>query len=89
MTEYHRCFRDNAGIIHFVVKVITFTSTLTNTGKYRNTAMLLCNVMNKLLHQNCFTYTRTAEQTDFTALGIRSHQVNNFNSCFQNFCLCR
>ena len=88
LTEYHRCFGDNAGFLHLMVQVVSFTSTLTYTSEYGNTAVLLCDVVDQFLNHYGFTYTRTAEQTDLTTLCVRSKQVDDFNSCFQNFCLC-
>ncbi|MNM65037.1 hypothetical protein D3C81_764580 [compost metagenome] len=89
MTEHHRCFINNAGLCHFHVKVITFTSTFPNACEYGDTAMLLGNVINQLLNCYGFTYTGTTEETNLTALSIRSEQVDNFNSSFQNLGLCR
>src|SRR5690606_37552693 len=72
LSEYHGCFIDNSGIFHLEVKVVSFTCTLSNTSKYGNTTMLLCDVVDQFLDKNCFTYTRTTEEADFTTLDIRS-----------------
>ncbi|MNZ93529.1 hypothetical protein D3C78_1126000 [compost metagenome] len=88
LSEYHRSFAEYARVFHLVVKVITFTSTLTYAGEYRDTAVLLSDVIDKLLDCNGFTYTRASEKTDFTALCIWCKQVDNFNACFKNFRLC-
>ncbi|MMZ65202.1 hypothetical protein D1872_275910 [compost metagenome] len=89
MAEYHRRFINNAGLCHFHVKVITFTSTFTNACEHGNTAMLLSNVIDQFLNGNGFTYTGTTEEADLTTLCIRSKQVDNFNTCLQNLGLCR
>src|SRR5690606_28514814 len=77
------------GFSHLVVQVVPFTGTLANAGEYRNTAMLMRNIMDQLLHQNGFTYARAAEQTDFTAFGIRRDQVDDLDAGFEDFSLCR
>src|SRR5690606_24952640 len=38
-------------------------------------------VINKLLNQYRFTYTRTTKQTNLTSFYIRCQQVNYFNTC--------
>ena len=68
-----------------MVEVITFTSTLTNTSEYRETTVLDSDVTDKLHHVDGFTDTGTTEQTDFTTLGKRANQVDNFNTGFQQF----
>ncbi|MNC07704.1 hypothetical protein D3C75_552600 [compost metagenome] len=88
LSEDHCCLLNNAGIRHFVIKVITFTSTFTDTCEYGNTTVLLGNVINQFLDCYCFTYAGTAEEADFTTLSIRCEQVDNFNTCFQDFRLC-
>ncbi|MNJ56298.1 hypothetical protein D3C77_518360 [compost metagenome] len=55
-----------------MVQVVTLTSTLTYTSEYGNTTVLLCDIVNQFLNCNSFTYTRTTEQPDLTALSIRS-----------------
>ena len=90
LTEYHRGFVDNAGIAHLVVKVITFTSTLTYAGKYGDTAVFLSDVVDQFLDRNGFTYTRTAEETDFTAFwygaskSITLIPVSSISACVES-----
>ena len=79
-----RRFVDNARFSHFRPKVIAFTSTLTDAGKYRVAAVFGCNVMNQFHNQNGFTDARAAEKSDFTAARIRRYQVNDFNARLQN-----
>ncbi len=68
-----------------MVEVVTLTSTLTYARKHRVTGVLDRDVTDQLHHVYSFTYTRTAEQTNFTALGERTHQVDNFDAGFQQF----
>src|SRR5476649_298887 len=78
-------FVDNVGIGHFVVEVVTLTSTFTHACKHRITGVLDRDVTDQLHHVYSFTNTRTTEQTDFTALSERAHQVHNFDTGFQQF----
>ena len=48
--------------------------------------MLFGDVVNQFHHVHGFTYTRTAEQANFTTLGKRTNQVNHFDAGFQQFC---
>ena len=72
-----------------MVQVVTFTRTLANAGKYGNTAVLVRDVVDELLHKNGFADACAAEQTDFTALRVRSDQVDDFNARFEHFRLRR
>ena len=52
-----------------MVKVITFTSSFANTGKYRVAAVLAARYYVNELHQGYgLAYARTAEQANLTAL---------------------
>src|SRR5699024_11466855 len=57
---------------HFVIKVVTFTCTLSDSSKNRNTTVFLGNVVNQLLNKNCFTNTCTTKQTDLSTFNIWS-----------------
>lgn len=45
--------------------------------------MLGGNVVDKLHDDNRFSDARAAEQTDFSAFGIRADQVNDFDARFR------
>ena len=68
-----------------MVEVVTLTSTFTHARKHGVTGVLDRDVTDQLHHVYGFTYTRTTEQTDFTALRERTHQVDNFDAGFQQF----
>ena len=74
---------NNARFLHFVVEVITFTSTLTNTSKHRQTTVLGGNVVDQLHHVYGFTNTGTTEQTNLTAFGKGADQVDYLDTGFQ------
>ncbi len=46
-------------------------------------------VVDQFHDQNGFAHAGTAEQTNFTTLGIRSQQVDNFDTCHEDFGFCR
>ena len=72
LSEYHGCFVNNTGFLHFVVKVIPFSCSFTYTGKYRVSTVFSCNICNQFLNQYRLSYTGTTEQSDFTTLLVRT-----------------
>ena len=78
------CFVDNTALFHLVVKVISFTGTLSDTGENRKSAVCRCHVVDQLHDKDCFSNAGTTEQTDFSALGIRADQVNDLDSGFED-----
>ena len=69
-----------------MVEVVTFTGTLAHACKYRQTTVCFGNIVDQFHHINGFTYTGTAEQTNFTTFGKGAKQVDHFNACLQQFC---
>ena len=45
--------------------------------------MLLSDIVDKLHYKNGLTYACSSEQTDLTALGIRTEKVYDLNSCLK------
>ncbi|VDR30727.1 Uncharacterised protein [Raoultella terrigena] len=68
-----------------MVEVVTLTGTLTYARKHGVTGVLDRDVTDQLHHVYGFTNARTTEQTDFTALSERTHQVDYFDTGFQQF----
>ncbi len=68
-----------------MVEVVTLTSTFTYARKHRVTGVLIAMLRMSSINVHGFTYTRTTEQTNFTALSERTHQVDNFDTGFQQF----
>ena len=60
-----------------MVKVISLTRTLTDTGEYGVTAVRLSNIVDQLHDDNGLANTRTTESTNFTALSERADQVDH------------
>ena len=89
LTEYHGGLADNAGLRHFIVKVISLSGTLAYACKYGESVMLVRNVCDKLLNKNRLSYTGAAKQTNLTASLIRAEKVNDLDSCLKHLCGCR
>src|SRR5690606_12166017 len=83
LTVHHRYLVQNVGVLHLVIEVVTFTSTLTNTGENGQTAVRLGDVVDQLHHVHGLAYTSAAEQTNLAAFGERADQVDNLDTGFQ------
>lgn len=75
---------DNSRLGHFVVKVVALTGTLANTCENGDTAVLVCNVVDKLLDKNGLTDTCASEKTYLTALEVRADKVDYLDACFKH-----
>jgi hypothetical protein len=80
------CRDQQLGVSHFVIEVVTFTGTLTNTGKHGQTAVCFSDVVDQFHHVHGLAHTGTTEQTNLTTLGERANQVNHLDAGFQQFC---
>jgi len=69
--RFVRVQMDDTRLDHFVVEIVTLTSTFTNTGEDRVTTMSLSNIVNKFHNKHSLTDTGTTEKTNFTTSGIR------------------
>ena len=54
------------------IKVVDLLAPYTNARKHRHTGVYFRNVINQFHNQNCFTDTRTTEEANFSAFGVRS-----------------
>ena len=86
LTIYQSGLVDNAALLHLAVKIISLTGTLANACKYRQAAVSRSNVVDQLHNKNRLSYAGTAEQTDLTALCVRTDQVYYLDTCLQDFC---
>ena len=71
---------DDTRLDHFVVKIIAFTGSLTDTGEHRETTMELSDVVDKLHDKHGLADTGTTEKTNLTTLGIRAEQIDNLDT---------
>ena len=79
---------DNARFSHLTPKVIALTSTLTDTSEYGVTAMLSCDVMDQFHDKYGLADACAAKKTSFTTTRIRSNQVNDLDTRFQDLSGC-
>ncbi len=89
LTEDHHSLVDDAWIFHFMVEVISFTSSFTDTCHDRVSSVFWCDIVDEFLHDDSFTDTCTSKETYFTTLEHRSDEIDNLDTCFKNFCLSR
>ena len=78
---------EDACFFHFVDKVVTFTGTLTNTGEYRYTTVVLSYTLNHFLNQNGLTHTGSTEQTNLSTLNVGGQEVDNLDTGFEQLSL--
>ncbi len=76
---------DDARVLHFVIQVVTFTGTFTDTGKDRHAAMRLGDVVDQFLNDDGLAHAGATEQADLTALEVRAQQVNHLDARGQDF----
>jgi hypothetical protein len=75
---------NNAGFDHFMIEIISFTGTLTNTGEEGKTTMPLGDVVDQFHDDNCLADAGTTECADLTALGEGTDQINDLDAGFKN-----
>ena len=88
LTEHHGGLIDNSGFLHLVIEVISFSCTLTNSGKYGISTVLGCDIVDQLLNQNGLSYTCSSEQTGLTAFLIRAKQIDYLDTGLQDLGRC-
>ena len=93
---------DDTGLNHFVVQIVTLTSTLSNTwyerlrmmkrrqtAENRETTVGLSNIVDEFLNQCSLPYTSTSKQTNLSTTSIRGKEINDLDTRFQNLSSCR
>ena len=71
---------DNARLNHIAQQVVTLTGTLTHTGEYRKTVVLLGDVVNQLHNKHGLTNTCTTKQTNLTTTRVGFQKVDNLDT---------
>jgi len=71
---------DDTRLDHFVVKIISFTGSLTDASEDGETTMKFGDVVDKLHNQDGLADTGTTEKTNLTSFGVRSQKVDNLNT---------
>ena len=95
LTEDHGSLVDNAllGAVyvlkgrfgHFEPEVISFTSSLSDTGEHRHAGSFHRDVSDELLNQNRLAQTGTTKETDLSTLVEGDHEVNNLQTGTEQF----
>jgi hypothetical protein len=67
-----------------VVKIISFTGTLSNTSENRVTSVVHGNVVNKFHDNDGLTDTGTSEESNLSSLGVRGQKINNLDTSNKN-----
>mmetsp|Transcript_25709 Transcript_25709/g.48006 ORF Transcript_25709/g.48006 Transcript_25709/m.48006 type:complete len:277 (-) Transcript_25709:127-957(-) len=67
-----------------MIKVVSFTGALTDTGEDGVTTVGNSNVVDKLHNKNGLADTGTTEKTNFTTTGVRSKKVDNLDTSDKN-----
>jgi hypothetical protein len=67
-----------------VVKIVTLTSTLSDSSENRVTSVVHGNVVNELHDNDSLSDSGSSEETNLSSLGVRSEEVNNLDSGDQN-----
>ncbi len=85
LSEHERGLIQNAGVLHFVIQVVTLAHALADTGEDRVTAVLSGDVVDQLLNEHGLTDTGAAEETDLSALNERSEEVHRLDTGLEDF----
>ncbi len=78
----------NSGLFHLVPEVVSFPCPFSNAYDYRKAFVELCYVVDKLLHENRLTNSRTTKETYLSTLNVWLKQVHHLNTCFKYLHLC-
>ena len=89
LAEDHGGLIDNAGVAHLVIKIVSFTGTLTNAGEYGISAVLGGDITDQLLDQDGLTHAGATKQSDLTTLLIGAQKIHDLDTGFQDLRICR
>ena len=73
-----------AALNHLAQQVVTLAGALTHAGEYGEAVVPLGNIVDQLHNEHRLAHAGAAEQSDFTALGIRFEQVDNLDARIQH-----
>ena len=72
--------RDDTTLNHFVVQIVAFAGSLTDSGENGVTTVGLGDVVDQLHDQDSLADAGTTEQTDLATLCVGSQQVNDLDA---------
>jgi hypothetical protein len=75
---------DDSSLNHFVVKIVTLTSTLSDSSEHRISSMVHGNVVNEFHDNDGLSDSSTSEEANLSSLGIRSEEIDNLDSGHEN-----
>jgi peptide chain release factor 1 len=75
---------DDTSLLHFVVQIVTLTSTLTDTSEDGVTTVSLGDVVNELLNEDGLADTGTTEKTNLTTTGVGGEEVDDLDTSDKN-----
>ncbi len=76
---------DDAGVAHFVVKIVAFTGTLTHPGEHGVTTVGLGDVVDELQDDNGLADARTTERASLAALDEGADEIDNLDAGFRGW----
>ena len=71
---------DDLGLLHFVVQIVTLTSTLSDTSEDRVTTVCLGNVVDQLLNEHSLSDTSSSEKTNLSSTSVWGEQVDDLDT---------
>jgi hypothetical protein len=71
---------DDLGFDHFIVKIVALTRPLTDSGKHRDAAMQLRDVINQFHDDDRLANTGPAERANFSTLQEGTDEINNLDA---------
>jgi hypothetical protein len=75
---------NDGGLLHFVVQIVTLTSTLADTSEDRVTTVGLGDVVDQLLNEDGLADTGTTEETNLSTTSVGSEQIDDLDTSDQN-----
>ncbi len=80
---------EDPGLLHLTVQVAALAGALADPGEHRETAVLLGDVVDHLLHDDRLADTGATEETDLRALAERADQVDDLDAGLEDLLLGR
>ena len=75
---------DDAGLAHFVVKIVAFARALADAGEHGEAAVALGDVVDQFHDDDGLADAGAAERADLAALGERADQVDDLDAGLEN-----
>jgi peptide chain release factor 1 len=75
---------NDGSLLHFVVQIVTLTSSLTDTSEDGVTTVGLGDVVDKLLNEHSLADTSTTEETNLSTTGVGSKKIDDLDTSNKN-----